>query len=115
MNIDHSLGLCNGIMLIVTRLTDHVLEVKIMCGNNVGTKVLVSQMLLQPFISKVIPFKFQMKQFLLMLLYAMTINKIQGQKLSHVGLFFRKHVFNYSQMCVALATVSNPRELKSLI
>ncbi|XP_019160783.1 PREDICTED: uncharacterized protein LOC109157339 [Ipomoea nil] len=30
-NIDHTLGLCNGTRLIVTRLADHVLEGKIMC------------------------------------------------------------------------------------
>ncbi|XP_019150315.1 PREDICTED: uncharacterized protein LOC109147127 [Ipomoea nil] len=31
-NIDHTLGLCNDTRLIVTRLADHVLEAKIMCG-----------------------------------------------------------------------------------
>ncbi|XP_019179007.1 PREDICTED: gibberellin 20 oxidase 2-like [Ipomoea nil] len=33
-NIDHTLGLCNGTRLIVTRLADHVLEGQIMCGTN---------------------------------------------------------------------------------
>ncbi|XP_019178902.1 PREDICTED: uncharacterized protein LOC109174064 [Ipomoea nil] len=33
-NIDHTLGLCNGTRLIVTRLADHVLEAKIMGGTN---------------------------------------------------------------------------------
>ncbi|XP_019160767.1 PREDICTED: uncharacterized protein LOC109157323 [Ipomoea nil] len=37
-NIDHTLGLCNGTRLIVTRLADHVLEGKIMCGTNAGTR-----------------------------------------------------------------------------
>lgn len=31
-NIDQSDGLCNGTRLIVTRLEDHVIEVKIMSG-----------------------------------------------------------------------------------
>ncbi|XP_019184031.1 PREDICTED: uncharacterized protein LOC109178935 [Ipomoea nil] len=35
-NIDHTLGLCNGTRLIVTRLDDHVLEAKIMGGTNAG-------------------------------------------------------------------------------
>ncbi|XP_019150297.1 PREDICTED: uncharacterized protein LOC109147104 [Ipomoea nil] len=35
-NIDHTLGLCNGTRLIVTRLADHVLEAKIMGGTNAG-------------------------------------------------------------------------------
>ncbi|XP_019197682.1 PREDICTED: uncharacterized protein LOC109191476 [Ipomoea nil] len=38
-NIDHTLGLCNGTRLIVTRLADHVLEGQIMCGTNAGTRV----------------------------------------------------------------------------
>ncbi|XP_019168340.1 PREDICTED: uncharacterized protein LOC109164044 [Ipomoea nil] len=37
-NIDHTLGLCNGTRLIVTRLAEHVLEGKIMCGTNAGTR-----------------------------------------------------------------------------
>ncbi|XP_019175422.1 PREDICTED: uncharacterized protein LOC109170687, partial [Ipomoea nil] len=37
-NIDHTLGLCNGTRLIVTRLADHVLEGQIMCGTNAGTR-----------------------------------------------------------------------------
>ncbi|XP_019178884.1 PREDICTED: uncharacterized protein LOC109174046 [Ipomoea nil] len=37
-NIDHTLELCNGTRLIVTRLADHVLEGKIMCGTNAGTR-----------------------------------------------------------------------------
>ncbi|XP_019161444.1 PREDICTED: uncharacterized protein LOC109158079 [Ipomoea nil] len=35
-NIDHTLGLCNGTRLIVTRLADHMLEAKIMAGTNAG-------------------------------------------------------------------------------
>ncbi|XP_019160736.1 PREDICTED: uncharacterized protein LOC109157292 [Ipomoea nil] len=34
-NIDHTLGLCNGTRLIVTRLADHMLEGKIMCEADV--------------------------------------------------------------------------------
>ncbi|XP_019183580.1 PREDICTED: uncharacterized protein LOC109178413 [Ipomoea nil] len=47
-NIDHTLGLCNDTRLIVTRLADHVLEAKIMCGTNAGTRVLIPRMSLTP-------------------------------------------------------------------
>ncbi|XP_019178141.1 PREDICTED: uncharacterized protein LOC109173359 [Ipomoea nil] len=43
-NIDHTLGLCNGTRLIVTRLVDHVLEGNIMCDTNAGTRVLIPRM-----------------------------------------------------------------------
>ena len=33
-NIDHFVGLCNGTRLIVTRFGNHVLEDKILSGNN---------------------------------------------------------------------------------
>ncbi|XP_019188283.1 PREDICTED: uncharacterized protein LOC109182587 [Ipomoea nil] len=107
-NIDHTLGLCNGTRLIVTRLGDHVLEGQIMCGTNAGTRVLIPRMSLTPSDTK-LPFKFQRKQFPLMLSYAMTINKSQGQTLAKVGLLLKKPVFNHGQLYVAVSRVSNPR------
>ncbi|XP_019174242.1 PREDICTED: ATP-dependent DNA helicase PIF1-like [Ipomoea nil] len=113
-NIDHTLGLCNGTRLIVTRLADHVLEGQIMCGTNAGTRVLIPRMSLTPSDPR-LPFKFQRKQFPLMLSYAMTINKSQGQTLAKVGLLLKKPVFNHGQLYVAVSRVSNPRGLKILI
>ncbi|XP_019177192.1 PREDICTED: uncharacterized protein LOC109172491 [Ipomoea nil] len=112
-NIDHTLGLCNGTRLIVTRLADHVLEGQIMCGTNAGTGVLIPRMSLTPSDPR-LPFKFQQKQFPLMLSYVMTINKSQGQTLAKVELL-KKPVFNHGQLYVAVSRVSNPRGLKILI
>ncbi|XP_031111921.1 uncharacterized protein LOC116015896 [Ipomoea triloba] len=61
-NIDHSLGLCNGTRLVVTKLADHVIEGKIMSGNNGGTKVLVPRMTITQSDPR-LPFKFQKRQF----------------------------------------------------
>ncbi|XP_031090994.1 ATP-dependent DNA helicase PIF1-like [Ipomoea triloba] len=113
-NIDHSLGLCNGTRLILTRLADHVLEGQIMCGMNAGAKVLIPKMSLTPS-DIILPFKFQRKQFPLMLSYAMTINKSQGQTLTNVGLLLKKHVFNHGQMYLEVSRVSSPRGFKILI
>ncbi|XP_019179623.1 PREDICTED: uncharacterized protein LOC109174850 [Ipomoea nil] len=110
-NIDHSLGLCNGTRLIVTQLGNHVIEAKIISGNNAGTKVLIPRLSLTPSDPR-LPFKFQRKQFPLMLSYAMTINKSQGQTLSHVGLLLKKPVFNHGQLYVAISRVNNPNGLK---
>ncbi|XP_019191668.1 PREDICTED: uncharacterized protein LOC109186192 [Ipomoea nil] len=38
-NIDHSMGLCNGTRLIVTQLGNHVIEGKIIAGNNAVSRV----------------------------------------------------------------------------
>ncbi|XP_019182314.1 PREDICTED: uncharacterized protein LOC109177372 [Ipomoea nil] len=113
-NIDHSLGLCNGTRMIISKLADHVLEAQILCAASAGTKVLIPMMSLTPSDAR-LPFKFQRKQFPLMLSYAMIINKSQGQTLSNVGLFFKRPVFNHGQMHVAVSRVSNPKGLKILI
>ncbi|XP_019158019.1 PREDICTED: uncharacterized protein LOC109154746 [Ipomoea nil] len=99
-NIDHSLGLCNGTRLIITQLGNHVIEAQILCGNNAGTRVLIPRLGLTPSDPR-LPFKFQRKQFPIMLSYAMTINKSQGQTLSNVGLLLKKPVFNHGQLYVA--------------
>ncbi|XP_019168949.1 PREDICTED: uncharacterized protein LOC109164859 [Ipomoea nil] len=113
-NIDHSLGLCNGTRMIISKLADHVLEAQILCGASAGSKVLIPRMSLTPSDPR-LPFKFQRKQFPLMLSYAMTINKSQGQTLSNVGLFLKRPVFNHGQMYVAVSRVSSPKGLKILI
>ncbi|XP_031119009.1 ATP-dependent DNA helicase PIF1-like [Ipomoea triloba] len=141
-NIDHSMGLCNGTRLIITRLSDHVVEAKIVTGNNAGQIVLIQivtgnnagqivliprmsmnnagQIVLIPRMSITptdtrLPFKFQRRQFPLMLSYAMTINKSQGQTLTHVGLLLRKPVFVHGQLYVAASRISNPKGLRILI
>ncbi|XP_019179844.1 PREDICTED: uncharacterized protein LOC109175042 [Ipomoea nil] len=64
-NIDHSLELCNGTRMIISKLADHVLEAQILCGASAGTKVLIPRMSLTPSDPR-LPFKFQRKQFPLM-------------------------------------------------
>ncbi|XP_019167570.1 PREDICTED: uncharacterized protein LOC109163271 [Ipomoea nil] len=113
-NIDHSLGLCNGTRLIITKLADHVIEGEILSGPNKGTKVLIPRMSMSPSDPR-LPFKFQRRQFLIMLSYAMTINKSQGKTLSHVGLILKKPVFVHGQLYVAASRVNNPDGLKILI
>ncbi|XP_031106347.1 ATP-dependent DNA helicase PIF1-like [Ipomoea triloba] len=113
-NIDHSIGLCNGTRLIVTKLGNHVIEAKILGGTHYGTTVLIPRLSLTPSDPR-LPFKFQRKQFPVMLSYAMTINKSQGQTLSVVGLLLKKPVFNHGQLYVAVSRVSNLDGLKILI
>ncbi|KAL3614915.1 hypothetical protein CASFOL_040576 [Castilleja foliolosa] len=113
-NIDPSNGLCNGTRLLITRLGSYVLECKILTGHNAGEKVLLPRLSLTP--SEVrVPFKFQRRQFPVMISYAMTINKSQGQSLANVGLYLRKPVFSHVQLNVAVSRVTNPNGLKILL
>ncbi|XP_019161036.1 PREDICTED: uncharacterized protein LOC109157639 [Ipomoea nil] len=47
-NIDHSLGLCNDMHLIVTKLADHIVEARIVNGTQQGNNVLIPRMSLTP-------------------------------------------------------------------
>ena len=62
-----------------------------------------------------LPFKMQRRQFPVMLSFAMTINKSQGQSLLRVGLYLSKPVFTHGQLYVALSRVRTMDGLKIVI
>ncbi|XP_070005884.1 uncharacterized protein LOC107785461 [Nicotiana tabacum] len=112
-NIDQLSGLCNGTRLIITRLGNRVIEAKVLSGKMAGDKVFIPRMTLTPSEAR-IPFKFQKRQFPVILSFAMTINKSQGQSLCNVGLFMKKPVFTHGQLYVALSRVTSRKGLKIL-
>ena len=93
-NLDQVQGLGNGTRLIVTRMADHVLEARIISGKNVGNLTYIPRMSMSPSQSPW-PFKYIRRQFLIIVSYAMTINKSQGQTLDSVGLYLPKSVFSH--------------------
>ncbi|XP_052114494.1 uncharacterized protein LOC107481416 [Arachis duranensis] len=115
-NIDHSSGLCNGrgTRLIITQLGKRVIEAKVITSSNAGQKVFIPRMNLSPSDHR-IPIKFNRRQFPIMVFYAMTINKSQGQSLSNVSLLLRKPVFSYGQLYTALFRITTRQGFKILI
>ncbi|XP_016168042.1 ATP-dependent DNA helicase PIF1-like [Arachis ipaensis] len=113
-NIDQSSGLCNGTRLQVRKLENHVIECEVLSGNNVGHIALISRMNMVP-TNETVPVRFQRRQFSIIVSFAMSINKSQGQTLSHVGLYLPRPVFTHGQLYVALSRVKSKRGLKVLL
>ncbi|XP_057723458.1 uncharacterized protein LOC130939364 [Arachis stenosperma] len=112
-NIDQSSGLC-GTRLQVRKLGNHVIECEVLTGNNIGHIALIPRMNMVP-TNETVPVRFQRRQFPIIVSFAMTINKSQGQTLSHVGLYLPRPVFTHGQLYVALSRVKSKRGLKVLL
>ncbi|KAL8511756.1 hypothetical protein ACS0TY_018263 [Phlomoides rotata] len=113
-NIDHSKGLCNGTRLVITRLIDRLIEGKVLTGSNSGELALIPRLSPTPSDHR-LPFKFQRRQFPLIVSYAMSINKSQRQSFVHVGVFLKKLVFSHGQLYVVLSRISNQFGLKIML
>ncbi|CAN7048769.1 unnamed protein product [Brassica oleracea var. botrytis] len=113
-NINPNEGLMNGTRLQITQLMDFMVEARIITGEKVGKTVYIPRLLINP-TDKRLPFKMRRRQLPLTVAFAITINKIQGQSLSEVGIFLPRPVFSHGQLYVAISRVTSKKCLKILI
>jgi ATP-dependent DNA helicase PIF1 len=91
-----------------------VIEAKIIGGKTHGNTLYIPRFDMSPSQSPW-PFKLNRRQFPIIVSYAMTINKSQGQSLDFVGIYLPKPVFSHGQIYVAVSRVKSKKGIKLLI
>ena len=103
-NIDSNRGLCNGTRATVLEMNNRVLTVRLLSGDHAGEVALIPRITLTPSLSGIdCAITLARRQFPIQLAFALTINKAQGQSLSHVGIDLQNPVFSHGQLYVALS------------
>jgi hypothetical protein len=112
-NLDPQRGLCNGSRGILTRMTDRVMEMRLISGTHEGETHFIPRIKLISEESD-IPFPLCRQQFPVRLAFCMSINKAQGQSLQNVGLDFRSAVFTHGQFYVAVSRATSVHRIKAI-
>ena len=113
-NINPEKGLCNGTRLLIHRIGQYVLQVKVPGPDGNERLELIPRFTLSTLPSE-LPFILTRKQFPIKVCFAMTINKSQGQPLKTVGVDLRSSVFCHGQVYVALSRVTSASGLNVLL
>ena len=110
-NLKASQGLCNGSQGIITKMTPHVIEIRLICGEHNGKKAFNLHISISPSV-KQIAFATKRRKLPAHLAFPMTINK--SQSMDHIGLALCSDVFTHGQLYVALSPCTSSQRVKAL-
>lgn len=115
-NLAPARGLCNGARMTLLRMSERVLEVKLIGGDHDGDVAFIPRVSLTPS-GGINGFSFLLRrrQFPVRLAFALTINKAQGQSADFVGLDLRVPVFAHGQLYVAFSRATSSQRIKVLL
>ncbi|XP_022042288.1 ATP-dependent DNA helicase PIF1-like [Helianthus annuus] len=114
-NIDPSHGLCNGTRLICKGFMRNVIDAEIAVGQHAGKRVFMPRIPLALSEDDMFPFKLKRKQFPIRFSFSITINKVQGQTILHLGIYLPDSVFSHRQLYVALSRGISRQNMKVLV
>lgn len=110
-NISVAEGLCNGTRLKILELYESHIKCEIIAGSKKGTIAFIRKIRLDTGEQSSLPFVLHRIQFPVVLAFAMTINKTQGQSYEYVGIFLNKPLFSHGQLYVALSRSKNRNKI----
>jgi ATP-dependent exoDNAse (exonuclease V) alpha subunit len=115
-NLDNKHGLCNGMRATITHMSNRVLQVRLLGGDHDGDIAFIPRITLLPSIHGV-QFTVHLKhrQFPVQLVFAMTINRSQGQSVQHVVVDLRTPPFAHGQLYIAFSRVTASNNIKVLL
>lgn len=113
-NLNTRHGLVNGTRMRLVQMHNNCLDCEILTGVARNTRILIPRIHLN-YSGTLLPFSFQRTQFPVILAFAMTINKSQGQTFQKVGILLRQPVFSHGQLYVAASRVRSFEGLRFYI
>jgi len=108
LNIEN--GLCNGTRMLVEEMRPNLIVCRLLTGDRAGQMVYIPRITLC--CDGEYPSDLHRHQFPLVLAFAMTVNKAQGQTLERLGIDLTKDVFSHGQLYVALSRVRSWNSLR---
>jgi len=115
-NLDHKLGLCNGTRATIVRMSNRVLQVRLLGGDHDGDVTFIPRITLSPSVCGA-DFTIHLKhrQFPVQLAFAMTINRSQGQSVARVAVDLRTPAFAHGQLYIVFSQVTVSDSIKVLL